>query len=71
MAATAQMQWTLSEHESQATLKAWKDNLMCFLSQEEIFRPFYYLMLHGVAGDLLLMITSCLYACVDEVQVCV
>ena len=40
MAATAQMQWTLSEHESQATLKAWKDNLMCFLSQEEIFRPF-------------------------------
>ena len=40
MAATAQMQWTLSEHESQATLKAWRDNLMCFLSQEEIFRPF-------------------------------
>ena len=40
MAATAQMQWTLSEHESQTTLKAWKDNLMCFLSQEEIFRPF-------------------------------
>ena len=40
MAATEQMQWTLSEHESQTTLKAWKDNLMCFLSQEEIFRPF-------------------------------
>ena len=40
MAATAQMQWTLSEQESQTTLKAWKDNLMCFLSQEEIFRRF-------------------------------
>ena len=40
MAATAQMQWTLLEHESQTTLKAWKDNLMCFLSQEEMFTPF-------------------------------
>ena len=34
------MQWTLSEHKSRTTLKAWKDNFMCFLSQEEIFMPF-------------------------------
>ena len=40
MAATAQMQWTLSEHESSTTLENWKTHLMCTLSTEEIFSPF-------------------------------
>ena len=40
MAATAQKQWTLSEHESSTTLEAWKTNLMHNLSTEEAFLPF-------------------------------
>ena len=40
MAATAQKQWTLSEHESSTTLEAWKTNLMHSLSTEEAFSPF-------------------------------
>ena len=40
MAATAQMQWTLSEHESRTTLENWKTHLMYTLSTEEIFSPF-------------------------------
>ena len=40
MAATAQKQWTLSEHESSTTLEAWKTNLMQSLSTEEAFSPF-------------------------------
>ena len=40
MAATAHMQWTLSEHESSTALEAWKTNLMHTLSTEEAFSPF-------------------------------
>ena len=40
MSAKAQMQWTLTENESNTTLEAWIDKLICILSQEEIFTPF-------------------------------
>ena len=40
MAATAQKQWTLSEHESSTTLEAWKTNLMHSLSTQEACSPF-------------------------------
>ena len=40
MAATAQKQWTLSEHESSTTLEAWKANLIHTLATEEAFSPF-------------------------------
>ena len=40
MAATAQKQWTLSEHESSTTLEACKTNLMHSLATEEAFSPF-------------------------------